>query len=158
MARAAALLGIVFCCQLLLAQGQPAVANSDLEKAAAKTMASESHPNMNSLPGSPTAAKAATPHQSWGAFWAITAATTALTVTDIELSQSCLQQGTCREMNPLRPRSRASAYAIQMPLTAMGAWLSYRLKKHHRKCWWSPQIGIVAGHAIGTASGVRAAQ
>lgn len=100
--------------------------------------------------------RAEEPRTSWRAFWAATVAATALTVADIELSQACLRQTACTEVNPLLPRSHAAAYAIQLPLTAAGTWFGYHMKKHHQERWWLPQLGIITGHAIGVGSGVRA--
>jgi hypothetical protein len=157
--RTAVLLGMLAFSQLLLAQGEQDPANYSVSSATVGnigTLYPPAHDSLRLSQAQMEPVKAAATRTSWRGFWAMTAAATALTFADVELSQTCLQQGTCAEVNPLLPRSRGAAYAIQLPLTATGVWFSYRMKKHRRK-YWSPQLGLVVGHAIGSASGVRAA-
>ena len=148
-------------CQLLVAQVQPAQARYAIKDAALNAPQAQFHSRPDPLlvsHGQLAGVKAdSAPHNSWRGFWAITASATALTVADVELSQACLQRGTCTEANPLLPSSRRAAYGIQVPVTAAAILLSYRMKKHHHKGWWLPQFGLVVGHAIGTGSGARAA-
>ncbi len=160
MTRAVTILAVLLLCQLLVAQGQPSLPPYAVKNAAVESIPVQPPPAPDPLRLSQAQlgqAGAVAPHRSWRGFWAMTAAATALTVADIELSQSCLQQSTCSEANPLLPRSRGAAYAIQLPLLGAGTWFSYHLKKHNRTHWWGAQVGLIVGHAIGTASGVRVA-
>ena len=88
-------------------------------------------------------------------FWVATSSVAALTVADIELSQSCMRKGTCSEASPFVPKSRAQAYALQAPFLLGTSYLAYRLKHHGAKAWWLPQVGLMAGHGVGVASGLR---
>lgn len=150
----------MLCCQaLLLAQTTPPLASYALGNAAVSATATQPPPapdpirrNHGSLHSNAGRARG-----SWRAFWVVTATATALMFADIELSQACLQQSTCTEANPLLPRSRAAAYAIELPVTAGVTLLSYRMKKRHEKRWWLPQLGLVLGHGIGAGAGARAA-
>jgi len=72
-----------------------------------------------------------------------------LTIADIENTQHCLNQGTCRELNPMMPRSRAGMYAVNLPVNAGLMYLSYRLKASGKKTWWIAPLAISGSHAIG---------
>ena len=72
-----------------------------------------------------------------------------LTVADIETTQHCLGNGTCRELNPLMPHSRAGMYAVNVPVNALLMYVSYRLKAGGHKTWWIAPIAISGSHAIG---------
>jgi hypothetical protein len=72
-----------------------------------------------------------------------------LTIVDIEMTQHCLNNGTCRELNPLMPHSRAGMYAVNMPVNAAAMYLSYRLKASGHKSWWIAPIAISGAHAVG---------
>src|SRR5579872_315240 len=158
MTRAVTVLAVLLLGQLLVAQGQPGLPHYAVKNAAVESIPVQPAPDPLRLSRAQLGqAGGVAPHSSWRGFWAMTAAATALTVADIELSQSCLQQNTCSEANPLLPRSRGAAYAIQLPLLGAGTWFSYHLKKHNRTHWWGAQVGLIVGHAIGTASGVRVA-
>jgi hypothetical protein len=158
--RCAAIIVVLLCCQLLPAQAQPASAHDRVKNG-------ELQPPPGPLsPGPARSAFVLTPPQpvrpaaardSWRGFWALTTAATALTIADVELSQACLQQAACTEANPLLPRSRAAAYAVQLPLAAAATLFSYHLKKHRAKRWWVPQFGLLLGHSIGAGSGARMA-
>lgn len=54
------------------------------------------------------------------------------TVLDIEGSQACIDKHTCREVNPLGRGSKASKYAIAMPINAFAIWAAVRSKQHGR--------------------------
>lgn len=162
--RTAVILGVLVYCQLLLAQVQPAPAPYAIKDAAVETTGAQSPSRPDPLQASPEhlagVQAAAVPHNSWRGFSALTAAATALTFADIELSQACLQQGTCTEANPLLPRSRRAAYGIEIPVTAAATLLSYRMKKHQQKRWWLPPVrsGTRARDWRRSASGVLKAQ
>ena len=88
-------------------------------------------------------------------FWPLTIATVATTVADIELTQHCIQAGTCREGNPLQSSDRKKVYAFQIPLTIGVSYLGYRWHKDGFKYWWVPQAAVVAGHGVGISFGLR---
>ncbi len=72
-----------------------------------------------------------------------------LTIADIESTQHCLGNGTCRELNPLMPHSRAGMYAVNIPVNALAMYLSYRLKAGGHKTWWIAPIAISGAHGVG---------
>jgi hypothetical protein len=72
-----------------------------------------------------------------------------LTVADIESTQHCLRNGTCRELNPLMPHSRLGMYAVNVPVNALAMFVSYRLKAGGHKTWWIAPIAISGAHAVG---------
>jgi len=73
-----------------------------------------------------------------------------LTIADIETTQHCLGNGTCRELNPMIPHSRAGMYAVNIPINALAMYVSYRLKAGGHKTWWIAPIAISGAHAVGT--------
>jgi hypothetical protein len=72
-----------------------------------------------------------------------------LTIVDIEMTQHCLGNGTCQELNPLMPHSRAGMYAVNIPVNTAAMYLSYRLKAAGHKTWWIAPLAISGAHAIG---------
>lgn len=71
------------------------------------------------------------------------------TIADIETTQHCLGNGTCRELNPMIPHSRAGMYAVNLPINALAMYVSYRLKAGGHKTWWIAPIAISGAHGIG---------
>jgi len=57
---------------------------------------------------------------------------TGATILDLEGSQACLDQHTCREVNPLMRGPKAEKYAVAMPINAFVIWLAVREKQHGR--------------------------
>ena len=84
-------------------------------------------------------------------FVLVSALVMGLTISDLERTQHCLHRGTCIEMNPMLPHSRAGMYAVNIPLNAATMWLGYRMKSQGRKTWWIAPALVAAGHGIGTA-------
>lgn len=82
-------------------------------------------------------------------FIGINALAMGLTIADIESTQHCLGNHTCRELNPLMPRSRAGMYAVNVPVNLGLMYLSYRLKASGRKTWWIAPLAISGSHAVG---------
>jgi hypothetical protein len=77
-----------------------------------------------------------------------------LAFADIEITQHCIDEHTCREGNPLMPSSQAGKLSVSLGIAAFASVASYRLKKLRSKGWWvAPTVGI-AGHAVGLASGL----
>ncbi|KKM05255.1 hypothetical protein LCGC14_1755970 [marine sediment metagenome] len=88
-------------------------------------------------------------------FWLLTGTTVATTIADVELTQHCIQAGTCREGNPLVPSDRKKVYAIQIPLTIGVSYLGHRLHQRGHKYWWVPQAALITGHGVGIGFGLR---
>jgi hypothetical protein len=73
---------------------------------------------------------------------------------DVELTQHCINNHTCREGNPLMPSSHAGRLGVSMALVGYGSFFSARQKKNHSKYWWiSPTAGL-ASHTAGVATGL----
>lgn len=83
-------------------------------------------------------------------FIAMSVALMGLTISDIEKTQHCLDRGTCVEMNPMLPHSRAGMYAVNLPINAAAMYLGYRLKASGHKTWWLAPMVETAGHLVGT--------
>jgi hypothetical protein len=56
----------------------------------------------------------------------------AATVADIEGTQHCLVEETCRELNPVMGSKRARQYGVAMPMDALLTWAAVREKQHGR--------------------------
>jgi len=84
-------------------------------------------------------------------FFVISALVVGLTISDVERTQHCLHRGTCIEMNPMLPHSRAGMYAVNVPINVATLWLSYRMKSQGRRTWWIAPALVAAGHGMGTA-------
>ncbi|HWR14414.1 MAG TPA: hypothetical protein VN577_06280 [Terriglobales bacterium] len=82
-------------------------------------------------------------------FVALHALAMGLTIADIERTQSCLGNRTCRELNPLSPVSRTGMYAVNVPLNAGLMYLSYRLKASGKRTWWIVPAVISGAHGVG---------
>jgi hypothetical protein len=59
----------------------------------------------------------------------LTAAALSVADTEYTLSRPCIQDGTCREWNPLLGQTRAQQYAVRMPLLALVWMTASRLRK-----------------------------
>ena len=77
-----------------------------------------------------------------------------LAFADIETTQHCIDEQTCREGNPLMPSSQAGMLSVSLGIAAFTAVASYRLKKLRSKGWWVAPAVSMAGHAVGLASGL----
>ncbi len=84
---------------------------------------------------------------------ALTAFTTAATILDIEVTQSCLHAHTCLERDPLygRTPSRMKMYAINVPFNAGAAYFSHKLRQKHSRFWWVPEGLVMGMHVTGLA-------
>ena len=88
-------------------------------------------------------------------FLVLAGLSSALTVADFELTQSCIAGHRCIESDPLMPSSRAGMYASSMPVNAGLTYLSYRLKAKGKRYWWVPMVAIAASHAVGVGTNLR---
>lgn len=77
-----------------------------------------------------------------------------MAVIDVELTQHCIANGQCREGNPLMPSSHAGQLSVGIGYATLGAFVSYKLKKHKSSYWWLPVAGGIAGHTAGLAAGL----
>lgn len=77
-----------------------------------------------------------------------------LAFADIEATQHCIDEHTCREGNPLMPSSQAGKLGISLGIGTFTAVASYRLKKQRSRGWWIAPAVSIAGHAAGLASGL----
>jgi hypothetical protein len=88
---------------------------------------------------------------------------TALTVADVELGQSCLKTGRCREGNPLLGAGgRSRQYSIRLPIVAAmwanSAWARKGDKRLHiggLRLWYIAPLIMHAEAIIGISSGIR---
>jgi len=92
-----------------------------------------------------------------GKFLFFFAMAAALTVSDIELTQRCLQAGTCHEANILYGNNptRARMYGFNLPVLGAQTVLSAWLKRRHpeRNLWMVPPIADSVAHGVGTITG-----
>jgi hypothetical protein len=72
---------------------------------------------------------------------------------DIEMTQHCEAQHTCREANPFMPSSQAGALGVSLGFFAYSATGSYFMKKHNSKMWWLPSAMGIGTHVIGVYTG-----
>jgi hypothetical protein len=77
-----------------------------------------------------------------------------LAFADIETTQHCIDEHTCREGNPLMPSSQAGKLAVSLGIASFTAVASFQLKKERSKGWWVAPVMGIAGHAVGLASGL----
>jgi len=90
-------------------------------------------------------------------FWAMTALSSASTVSDIEVTAHALQNPNCAEHNPLfgSHPSRAKMYGVSIPASAAYTMVGYWLKKRGVKLWAVPQLSLTGAHAVGSGLSSR---
>ena len=76
-----------------------------------------------------------------------------MAVFDVEMTQRCISEQRCREVNPFMPSSQTGQLSINFALVALDAWYSFWLKKHQHKVWWVPPVSGSVVHAVGVATG-----
>jgi|HubBroStandDraft_1064217.scaffolds.fasta_scaffold19096_4 hypothetical protein len=86
-------------------------------------------------------------------YFAVNALHLGMAMFDIEMTQHCEAQHTCREANPFMPSSQAGQLSVSLGFFAYSATGSYFFKKHERKSWWLPSAMGTTVHAIGVATG-----
>ena len=95
-------------------------------------------------------------------FWVAIGSAVAVTVTDLELSQHCIQRGACREANPLLGQSRGRAYAVNAAILVPVTIWTYRMKKDQDRNgrrkndlpWWVPSVINISSHGVGIGVGL----
>ena len=76
-----------------------------------------------------------------------------MAVFDVEMTQHCIAERRCRELNSILPSSNVGKLSVNFALVGYGAGASYWLRKHKSKIWWmSPVTGTVA-HTFGVITG-----
>ncbi len=88
-------------------------------------------------------------------YWLLAAFAVAVTVTDVELTQRCLNHRTCVELNPTLPRSRPGMYLANVPVTGALFYWSYRRKARGQRLWWLPMLIDAGPHAGGSIDNLR---
>lgn len=83
------------------------------------------------------------------------ALTFGLTAADIELTQHCLQEKTCVELNPTLPHSRWGMYATNTPVNLAVMYFAYRRKATGKRGWWIAPLIDTGIHGVGIGSNVR---
>lgn len=81
--------------------------------------------------------------------------TFALTAADIELTQHCLKEKTCVELNPTLPLSRWGMYATNTPVNLAVLYWSYKRKQSGKFGWWVAPLVDIGIHGVGIGSNVR---
>ena len=90
-------------------------------------------------------------------FWTMVAVSSVLTAMDVELTNSCVRSGQCREANPLYGSNptRARMYGISVPITAGANLMSYMLHRRNRgTLGFMPQLGLSLSHVAGIGTNV----
>jgi hypothetical protein len=77
-----------------------------------------------------------------------------LAVTDVAMSQRCIDQHTCVEANPLMPSSLAGKFGVDLGAVAYAAGVSYYMKKHKSSWWWLAPLAGASFHSGGIASAI----
>jgi hypothetical protein len=87
-------------------------------------------------------------HADWK-FWLANGAHAGAAVADVEITQHCIANHTCREGNPLMPSSRAGAYGVAMGMVLFEGYMGHSIRKQGGKAWWvCPMMGVSA-HGVG---------
>lgn len=77
-----------------------------------------------------------------------------LAALDIAMTRRCIDDGRCREGNPLMPSSLAGQLGVGFALVGSGAVSSYWLKKRNSRFWRIAPVTGIASHCVGLASGI----
>jgi hypothetical protein len=82
-------------------------------------------------------------------FWAVNAAHAGVAIADVEITQHCIADRTCREGNPLMPSNRAGAYGMAMGFVLIEGIAAHEIRKQGSNAWWIiPMMGVSA-HGMG---------
>ena len=78
---------------------------------------------------------------------------------DVEMSQRCINKGTCYEANPFMPQNRWGMYAIKGGVITstffFGLGIRRSENKGARRLWWIPQGVNIATSLYGASTGWR---
>jgi hypothetical protein len=75
-------------------------------------------------------------------FWTVTGVMTASTITASELAGECANEHACDFMGSLSGRRKT--YAVALPANFAMTFLTYELKKHHKRYWFVPAAASTA--------------
>jgi hypothetical protein len=78
-----------------------------------------------------------------------------LTAADVELTQHCLKEKTCVELNPTLPHSRWGMYAANTPVNLAVMYFSYRRKASGKGGWWIAPLVDAGIHGVGIGTNIR---
>ena len=82
-------------------------------------------------------------------FWLANGAHAGAAVADVEITQHCIADHTCREGNPLMPSSRAGAYGMAAGFVIVEGTMAHGIRKQGDSRWWLiPMMGVSA-HGVG---------
>jgi hypothetical protein len=129
--------------------GQPAVT------AAVSTDAMLIKPAIPVQPAGVAAAPELHPRLVDKKFMALGSFVFASTAVDMELTQHCLQRGTCHELNPTLPTSHWAMYATNTPVNAAVMYLAYKRRQGGHKDWWIWPMIDTGIHIVGVGSNLR---
>jgi hypothetical protein len=87
-------------------------------------------------------------------YFALNGVHLSMAIADIEMTQHCIDEHTCREGNPMMPSSFAGKIGVNLGIVGYTAAGSYWFKKHGSKKWWIMPIVGSAVHTVGLASGL----
>jgi hypothetical protein len=73
---------------------------------------------------------------------------------DVEGTQRCINAHTCKEGNPLMPKSYGGRYAEMMGLASLTMLESYEMKKRGHN-WWIAPVTSIGMHGFGAAWSLR---
>ena len=82
-------------------------------------------------------------------FWAVNAAHAGAAVADVEITQHCIADHTCREGNPLMPSNRAGAYGMAMGVVLFEGVMAHVIRKQGDNRWWICPVMGVSAHGVG---------
>jgi hypothetical protein len=78
---------------------------------------------------------------------------------DVEMTQHCINKGTCYEANPLMPESRWGQYAVKGGVITSTLFFGLGLRrtegKWARRLWWVPQAANIGASLYGASTGWR---
>lgn len=77
-----------------------------------------------------------------------------MTALDMGLSQHCIAQHRCSEANMLLPSSFAARISFVAAFTALGTYVSHRMKVRGGRLWWIPAFSGTVAHSVGVVSGL----
>jgi hypothetical protein len=82
-------------------------------------------------------------------FWTLNVAHTGAAIADVEITQHCLANGTCREGNPLMPSNRAGAYGMAAGFVVVEGIAAHRIRNTGSNKWWIYPVMGISAHGVG---------
>ncbi len=142
----------------LLRQSETLVQSAGLESAELSALSAMPSANSNSAPISIVrrfpASRAQDKPKLGAGFYLLNGLNIGMTALDIGLSQHCIAQHRCTEANTLLPSSLAARISLIAAFTALGTYVSHRMKVRRNQLWWVPPFSGTVAHSVGVASGL----